>query len=321
MAVAALTRLFKLLGDPTRLRLLRLLATHELSVMELAAATQLSQSRISNHLKLLREEELIQERRDGSWRYYRLEEERLHDPVRSVWESCSAQLQEDNHYSADSARLHTILLHRKSSNPNLFDELAGDWDSIRDQLFGDMIPRHLLKLFFPENQIVADIGTGTGYLLELLGDRPKKVIAIDQNLAMMDLAKLKVEALGLTNVEFRTGDAHKPPLHPEEADLVTMVMILHHLEDPDAAIAEAVKAIKPGGYLLIIDFERHERTWLRDILAHRWLGFDRQTMTQQLNTLNLELAGWSALPGRPWMATDNQRLEIPDAFAALARKK
>lgn len=321
MAVAALTRLFKLLGDPTRLRLLRLLATHELSVMELAAATQLSQSRISNHLKLLREEELIQERREGSWRYYRLEEDQLLEPIRSVWESCSIKLQEDNQYSADSARLHTILLQRKSTNPNLFDELAGDWDSIRDQLFGDMIPRHLLKLFFPENQVVADIGTGTGYLLELLGDRPKKVIAIDQNESMMELAKRKVEALGLENVEFRTGDAHEPPLNPGEADLVTMVMILHHLENPEKAITEAVKAIKPGGHLLIIDFNRHERMWLREILAHRWLGFERTALTEHLNTLNLDIAGWSTLPGRPWMATDNQRLEIPDAFAALAKKK
>lgn len=321
MAVAALTRLFKLLGDPTRLRLLRLLASHELSVMELASATQLSQSRISNHLKLLREEELIQERREGSWRYYRLDEDRLTEPVRSVWESCSLQLQEDHHYSADSARLHTILLQRKNNHSNVFDELASDWDSIRDQLFGDMIPRHLLKLFFPENQVVADIGTGTGYLLELLGDRPKKVIAIDQNDSMMEFARNKVEALGLENVEFRTGDAHNPPLQPEEADLVTMVMILHHLENPEVAITESVKAIKPGGNLLIIDFVRHERTWLKDILAHVWLGFEREHLTSLLGTLNLEVIGWSVLPGRPWMATDNQRLEIPDAFALLARKK
>ncbi|MDX1973798.1 MAG: metalloregulator ArsR/SmtB family transcription factor [Candidatus Sumerlaeia bacterium] len=321
MAVATFTRLFKLLGDPTRLRLLRLLAAHELSVMELAAATQLSQSRISNHLKLLREEEMIQERRDGSWRYYRVDEERLSESARAVWESCGESLLSDDTYSADSARLNTILLQRKPLHSNVFDALAGDWDSIRDELFGDMIPRQLLKLFFPENQVVADLGTGTGYLLELLGDRPRKVIAVDQSDAMMEVARRKVEALGLDNVEFRIGDAQTPPLHAGEVDLVTMIMMMHHLEQPEKAIRNSIPSLKPNGHLLIIDFVRHEKVWLREILGHRWLGFDRSELEAQFGELGLELVGWSILPGRSWMATDNQRLDIPDAFAALVRRR
>lgn len=320
MAVAAISRIFKLLGDPTRLRLLRLLAAHELSVMELASATQLSQSRISNHLKLLKEEDLVLERREGSWRYYRLDQNSLPSPASAIWQSLDESFEDDDQYLADSARLKTLLMQRQMRQPNFFDAVADEWDSIRDQLFGDMIPRHLLRLFFPPDQVVADIGTGTGYLVELLGERPKKMIAIDQSDSMMKLARQKVIDLDLKNVEFRTGDAHKPPLENGEADLITMVMVLHHLENPMQSIQAAAKALKPGGSLLIVDFVQHEMNWLREMMAHRWLGFDRATLESGFREFGLKLDGWSVLPGRQWMANGEKSLAIPDAFAALARK-
>jgi len=320
MAVATISRIFKLLGDPTRLRLLRLMAMYELSVMELATATQLSQSRISNHLKLLKEEGFIAERREGSWRYYRLEVDSTPEPARSIWTSLEQNLEPDDQFLADSARLQAVLLKRQSRQGNFFDEMADEWDSVRDQLFGDMIPRHLLRLFFPSDYVVADIGTGTGYLMELLGKRAKKFIAIDMNEAMLSKARDKAKALNLENVDFRTGDAHKPPLEEGEANLITMIMVLHYLENPVGALQSASQSLAPGGSILLIDFVQHQKTWLKEMMNHKWLGFDKKTLESSCQEFGLKLEGWSLLPGRRWMTNGEKELDVPDAFAALARK-
>ncbi len=318
LATDDLTRLFRTLGDPTRLRLLRLVAECELSVMELAEVTQLAQSRISNHLKVLREEGLVYERREGPWRHYRLDADRLPEHTRGLWASMEGSWEEDDQYLADRARLGGVLSRRHSRNGHLFERLADQWDTIRDEMFGDSIARAMLRALLPRDTVVADIGTGTGYLIELLGEKPRRVIAIDASEAMLSVAREKVRSLGLKNVEFREGDAHDPPLQPGEANMVTFLMVLHYLADPAAAIKAAARALKPGGRLLIVDFARHEETWLRDQMEHRWLGFARAALEAILSEAGLVMDTWSVLPGKPWNTPEGRRVTVPDGFAALA---
>ncbi len=69
-------RLFKALGDPTRLRIVKLLESGELCVCQLTSALQMGQSRISRHLSILKEAGLIEDRRQGKWVHYRLNPEK-----------------------------------------------------------------------------------------------------------------------------------------------------------------------------------------------------------------------------------------------------
>ncbi len=321
MQVQDVSRLFKILGDPTRLRLMRLMAECELSVMELADVTQLAQSRVSNHLKLLREEGLIQERRDGAWRHYRVDTDRLPETARPLWDAVEQAWQADNQLAADAARLQQVLARRDSTRGQFFETFAGEWDAIRSEMFGDSIARHVLRHFVPSDVVVADIGSGTGYTIELLGDRPAKIIAIDNSDAMLGVARRKVESLGLDNVEFRTGDAHEPPLKRGEADLVTFVMVLHHLDEPARAIASAAKGLKPGGQLIVVDFLQHQETWVRDVLHHRWLGFAREQLDEWLEKAGLVTQSWSVLPGRTWITPQGKKVSVPDGLALFADKQ
>ncbi|MEQ8820691.1 MAG: metalloregulator ArsR/SmtB family transcription factor [Sumerlaeia bacterium] len=323
--LADLSRLLKTLGDPTRLRILRLLAEAELSVMELAEVAQLSQPRISNHLKVLREEGLVQERRQGPWRHYRLDRDLMPLPAGALWDAASASWANghggaDDEYAADRARLERVLAERCGRDGGFFEGMAGQWDGLRNAMFGDTIAREILRAFVPQGLVLADIGSGTGYVLELFGDRPERFIAIDNSDAMLSVAREKVDAMGLENVEFRLGDAHDPPLAAGEVDFLTISMVMHYVEDPARVIASAARALRPGGRLFIADFARHNETWLREVMAHRWLGFTRTEVEGWLKAAGLALEAWAVLPGRPAETPDGRRVQVPDGFAVVAGK-
>ncbi|MBX3727614.1 MAG: ArsR family transcriptional regulator [Candidatus Sumerlaeia bacterium] len=320
MHAPALSRLFKVLSDPTRLRLLHLMALEELSVMELAEVTQLAQSRVSNHLKVLREEGLIEERREGAWRHYRVEAERLPEGPRRLWDSIRAAWEADDAALADQRRLEAVLARRTAREGRFFETIADRWDAVRAELFGDTIGRLVLRPFVPADAVVADLGCGTGYAFELFGDRPRRLIAIDSSPAMLAVARRKVKALGLRNVEFREGDAEAPPLKAGEASVATLLMVLHHLEEPARALAAVGRALRPGGCVLIADFAAHQQTWLRETMQHRWLGFSRPALEEMLGAAGLRTTSWSVMPGRSWVTEESRRVQVPDGFVCTATK-
>lgn len=317
-----LTRFFRTLSDETRLRVLRLLAREELTVNELATITQLAQPRISNHLKILREEGLLTERRDGSWRHYRVEPDDLPELARAIWTTLQTSWDGDPRFQADDKRLAEVLLARHPrENGTFFDHLSTQWDILRDTLFGDTLGRVMLRSLLPPGLTVADIGTGTGYVLHLFGDRAGRLIAVDNSEAMLQVAREKARAAGLERVEFRLADVTTaPPLEPATADVMTIVQVLHHLSEPGAAIANAAAGLRPGGILIVSDFLEHQQTWLRERLNHRWLGFSRGGVSQWFAAAGLEVEAWEVLPGRvqDW---EGQRVTLPDAFTAVGRLK
>jgi ArsR family transcriptional regulator len=319
-AARDLTRLFRTLSDETRLRLLRLLDREELTVNELSAITQLAQPRISNHLKILREEGLITERRDGSWRHYRVERDRLTALPRALWETLESSWQDQSEFAADDKRLAEVLASRESSQPaDFFDVLACQWDELRDSLFGDAIGRAVLRAFLPPGLVVADLGTGTGHMIELFGARAGRLIAVDRSEAMLAMARRKALMAGLTNnVEFRVADLDEAsPLAPGEANVITLVQVLHHLADPAAALLRVAPGLHPaGGMMVLSDFIEHGEVWLRERMQHRWLGFSRGDIDRWAGAAGLRLASWEVLPGRIHEA-DGQRFRVPDAFVAL----
>ncbi len=315
------TRIFRTLSDETRFRLLRLLWREELSVNELSQITQLAQPRISNHLKILREEGLLSERRQGSWRHYRVHLVELDETVRSLWPTLEAAWKDDDHFEADDKRLSDVLAARtREQRGTFFDELAEQWDDIRASLFGDALGREILRAFLPEDLVVADIGTGTGYVLQLFGQRARKLIAIDNSQAMLDLAQEKARANGLENVEFRLADAEDTPLHEGEADVITMVQVLHHFQQPAEVLKNAARGLAPRGRLILNDFLDHDEAWLREELQHRWSGFPRARIVDYLSQAGLEMVAFDILAGRTYISPEGHRLKIPDGFTAVGRR-
>jgi ArsR family transcriptional regulator len=304
-----LTRLFRTLSDETRFRLLRLLWREELTVNELSTITQLAQPRISNHLKILREDNLIVERRSGS------------SAAKALWPTLEETWRENEDFPADDKRLSEVLSARHPDKRlSFFDRLAEQWDEYRNQLFGDALGREILRAFLPPGLVVADIGTGTGYVLTLFGERAEKLIAIDNSEGMLALAREKARAVGLVNIEFRLADAAENALHTNEADVVTVVQVLHHLERPGEVVRHLAAGVRPGGVLIINDFLEHEEHWLRTELQHQWLGFPRDRMEEWLQSGGLRVESWDVLAGRLMTGAESYRLRVPDAFTVVARK-
>ena len=316
-----LVRIFRSLSDETRFRLLRLLHRHELTVNELAEITQLAQPRISNHLKILRDDELLVERREGSWRYYRVDADRFEAPLRAIWSSLDEAWSASTAFAADDKRLAQALAARAGSGGrSFFDELATRWDDIRESLFGDAIGRGILQSFLPPGLVVADIGTGTGYTLKLFAGKAARLIAIDNSEAMLASARQKLEASGHRNVDYRLSDVTISPLAANEVDVITLVQVLHHLPKPGDVLRDLAVGLRPGGMMIVSDFLEHDESWLRTDLQHRWSGFAETRIGAWLREAGLTVETWEVLPGRNYETPDGRRVRIPDGFTAVARK-
>lgn len=263
----------KAVAEPTRLRILLLLKAGELNVKDLTQVLGQSQPRLSRHLKLLSEAGLIERVPEGSWVYFhvtdRTREGRLAGVLANMADPTNEVLARDQRRALDLKRA------REAGAQRYFDEHAADWDRIR-------------ALHVPEQEVEAavldllgagpfetfvDLGTGTGRILELFADRYRYGVGFDMNQAMLAYARSKLAAAGLAHAHLRHADLYNLPLPSAEADAVVMHQVLHFLAEPQAALGEAARVLKPGGRLLIVDFLPHTIEFLRDAHAHERLGF------------------------------------------------
>ena len=172
------------------------------------------------------------------------------------------------------------------STREYFDKVAGQWDDMRRAFFGDGVRRAAIEAAsVGPGMIVADVGTGTGFLAELALDAGATVIGIDISDGM--LAQVTSRFAGRP-FEARQGDTAALPLQTGEVDAVLGNMVLHHAEDPPAAIREMARALKPGGTLVITDADSHTHEWLRTEQHDRWLGFARADVSRWLQEAGLE---------------------------------
>jgi ubiquinone/menaquinone biosynthesis C-methylase UbiE len=274
------------LADPTRLRILALLRLMELSVGELAQVLGQSQPRVSRHLKILADAGVVERRKEGSWVFLALADAERVEPVFALideWADPATQAA----FASDSARIETIRAERAEAASRHFSAIAEIWDQIRSLHVAESeveqaIDRALGKR--PLGRLV-DVGTGTGRMIELFGPRSSQAIGIDRSSEMLRLARVKLEAAGISS-SLRQGDMYALPLPDEAADSIIIHQVLHYAHSPAAAIAEAARVLAPGGRLLVVDFAAHEREELRATDAHSRLGFDDEAM-----------AGWFAAAG------------------------
>jgi ArsR family transcriptional regulator len=266
-----------------------LLAQGELNVKDLTRILGQSQPRISRHLKLLSEAGLVERAPEGSWVYFRLAEDgRGGDVARQILQGIDLA---DPVLMRDRRRAESLQGERQDAAQAYFQAHASEWDKIRALHVAEAeVEAAVAAAVGPGPfDLLVDLGTGTGRMLELLAPRFRRGIGLDLNPAMLGYARAKLERAGLGHAQVRHGDIYDLPLADQSADAVVMHQILHFLSDPQRAIREAARVLAPGGRLLIVDFAPHELEFLREEFAHERLGFAGAQVGQWLADVGLEL--------------------------------
>lgn len=303
----------KAVAEPTRLRLLALCEAEALSVGELVEILGQSQPRVSRHLKLLADSGLLTRRRDGASVFYRRAPQSwLAERMSSLLPMAGPELVQDRD------RLNELREKRARKARAYFDGNAKRWDELRSlHVDGAVIEAALLESLLPHHpRSMADIGTGTGRMLELFAPHVQEAVGIDGSREMLDVARLKLEARNLKHVELRHADLAHLPFQPGRFDLAIIHQVLHFADQPARVLAEAGRVLAPGGRLAVVDFAPHELEYLRSQHQHRWLGFSQAEIDDALNAAGLIPYDNRTLPGRPlavtiWLAAKPKPLESP----------
>ena len=278
----------KAIAESSRFRILALLASSSLTVSDLTAILGQSQPRVSRHLKLLMEAGLIQRYQEGSWAYFHLSD----DPfLRGLVGELVGQLDAgDQVVGRDRERLEHIKDERRAVAADYFSRNAESWDEIRSLHAPDEAVEKALKdaVGAAPFQSMLDLGTGTGRLLELFAPQFVRGVGVDMSREMLAIARANFDRASLTNVQVRHGDIYAPPVDRESFDLITIHQVLHYLDDPARAIAEAARLLRPAGRLIIVDFAPHGLEFLRDKHAHVRFGFSDEQIAGWLKDAGLD---------------------------------
>ena len=281
--MASILKSLSLIADPTLVRILLLLKEEELSVAELQEVLSLPQSNISAQLAKLKSAELVSDRRSGKNRLYRIDEpsakdKPAHEHFLALLEAAGCELRE---VKKDAEALKVVLRKRAQTAQAYFDALAGKFG--RDYIPGrswKALGETLLKLLPP--LVIADLGAGEGTLSQLLAQRAKKVIAVDNSEKMVAYGAELARKHGFENLEYRLGDIESPPIPPTSVDLVFLSQALHHAQNPEKALKAAHTILKPGGRIVVLDLLKHQFEKARDLYADVWLGFSESELHEFL---------------------------------------
>ena len=286
-------------GEPTRLRILALLAQGELSVSELVRILGQSQPRVSRHLKLLCDAGLVMRLPEGTFVFYRLVDGgacgSLACAITKLMPGDDATLRLDN------ARLGEARQERGRLAAEYFSKNAAEWDKIRSLHVSESAVEAAVKDVLGRRPVshALDLGTGTGRILLLLAGLAEKATGIDFNREMLAIARANLEGAALNNFHVRQAEVQNLPLPDRSVDLVTVHQVLHYLDNPAAAIREAARVLQPDGRLLIVDFAPHGIEQLRETHAHRRLGFSENEVSAWCAAAGLTMVEVRHLPPAP----------------------
>jgi ubiquinone/menaquinone biosynthesis C-methylase UbiE len=312
LSFSDLTAMLKAAGESTRLRILALLIEAELTVTDLTEILRQSQPRLSRHLRLLAEAGLVERFREGSWAYFRMVESGSQaDVARAMISRLDST---DPIVARDRERLAAVRTARTTTAQNYFRRHAGEWDRIRKLHVADTAVEEAIRTALADKPIrsLLDLGTGTGSMLELFAADIERGLGLDLSLDMLAIARERLDHAGLKNCSVRQGDIYDLALPRDSFDVVIIHQVLHFLEDGPRAIREAVRVLRPGGRLMVIDFAPHDLEFLRDEHEHRRLGFAPETVAQWLEAAGLDVVQQQTLPPGPqgkiavslWLARD-----------------
>lgn len=273
--MASILKSLRLAADANRLRLLLLLEQEELSVAELQEILGKGQSQISTNLSQLKQAGLVEDRRTGKNAFYKLQ---APSEVMALLRKAAAEVPET---AQDREALRLVLRKRTDKMRRYFDELAGRFG--KEYVPGRSwkgVAEALLKLLPP--LVIADLGAGEGTISQLMAQRAKRVIAIDNSEKMVEFGSELARKHGIANLEYRLGDLEDVPIRSGTVDLAFLSQALHHARHPERAVAEAWRILKPGGRITILDLNRHNFEEARELYADVWLGFTELEIEQYL---------------------------------------
>ena len=299
------------LSDPTRSRILLLLDRHELTVSELCSIMQLPQSTASRHLKALADSGWIAARAEGTSHLYTMTRDELDAAARRLWLLVREQVGPTPAATQDHRRLQAALAERRTKSQEFFSSSAGQWDRLRDELFGDRVHLGALAALADSDWVVGDLGCGTGQVSAALAPFVGRVIAVDSSAAMLQAAKRRLA--GFDNIDLRRGELEALPIDDDRLDVAAMMLVLHHVPEPEKAVADVARALKPGGRIIIGDMLPHDRESYRQQMGHVWLGFSDDHVNRMLTE-----AGFGRIRIVP--LTPDARAKGPGLFVATARK-
>ena len=292
----------KAVAETTRLRILFALSHGEMNVTELTQLLGQSQPRVSRHLKLMAESGLISRHKEGNWVLFRQREEGIGGALsRSLVDMLPAH---DKQLAEDLKRLAEIRRQRQEQATAYFAANAAQWQQLRSlHVREDEVEAQLLALLKGRKfETVLDLGTGTGRILELLAPHARQLWGLDQSRDMLAIARANLDQHKIKHAQVRQADIYELPFSDATADLISIHQVLHFLDDPQSALLEARRALKPGGEIIIVDFAPHELEDLRVAHAHRRLGISAEQMAGYFARAGLVLREHKVLPP-PWLKT------------------
>lgn len=301
------------LADPTRLRIMRLLASMELAVGELAQVLGQSQPRVSRHVKILCDAGLAERRREGGWVFLRAAvsanpAESRHGALGAAIARLLDLAEEEDHAFArrgaeDRQHLGAIRSGRESHAADYFARHAEQWDELRSLHIADGPVEAALGELLDDLPgggglgRLLDIGTGTGRMAELFAGRAAHTVAFDKSPEMLRIARARLQHLPADAVELVQGDFTALPFPDASFDTLLFHQVLHYAQAPEAALAEAARVTRPGGRIAVVDFAAHEREELRERHAHARLGFSDAQMAALLTDAGFAVQADRALAG------------------------
>lgn len=285
----------KAFADATRLRILAILMESELAVGEMVRALELSQPRVSRHLKILADAGLVTPRRDGQRIYYALPES---GGQRDALNAFAPFISNDDVARQDVAAARRVIEERARMAEQFFENHADGWDAKLDAALGGLDLATEIVARMPQVQTAADLGCGTGRLLPVLKEHANLVIGIDNSSRMLEKARTSFTG-DASGVSFRIGDLAHLPVADGEIDFAVMSLALHHLPSPDKGIAEAYRALSSDSRFLLVEYEQHDDEAMRKEAGDHWLGFSPE-----------RVAKWLAAAG--FTVTNTHRFPLPD---------
>lgn len=283
------------LSDVVRARILGVLSVEELAVGELARVLQLPQSTVSRHLKALADVGWISQRTAGASSPVRLAD--LDDDAARLFDIVRGALAGQPQHDEDLARLASVVAARPVDSRAFFGRAYAEWDAMRRELFGTGFFLPTLLALLDERWVVADLGCGTGEAVAALATRVARVVGVDREPAMLAAARERVN--GAPGVELLLGELTDLPLPTASIDVATLMLALHHLQEPEAALREAARVLRPGGKLVLLDMLAHNRAEYRVTMGHVHLGFAPDRVASMAEAAGFELLSVEPLPADP----------------------
>ena len=300
------------LSDSLRCRMLLVLERHELTVSEICAVLQLPQSTVSRHLKTLSDAGWVSSRREATSRYYEMAVSELDQGAQRLWPLIREQVAGTTGAAQDDRRLNKVLARRRSKSQEFFSSASGDWDRLREEMFGRTFHLHALLALLDPSAAVGDLGCGTGQLTALVAPHVSQVISVDSSAEMLDAARARLHEQ--RNLDLRLGNLEALPIDNEKLDIAMMGLVLHHVPEPALALAEAARVLRPRGRVLVIDMLPHDRAEYQQQMGHVWLGFPEAQMRKLLSA-----AGFDGLRFHPLPIDEDAK--GPALFVAVGTKR